>query len=441
MAVNRQQAVGYAALLLVGLLLVGFGGLSAYAAHLRVKQVSEGKTHRTVLPDERCSACHTSKHKAPLVGECENCHVTSTWKSTSYRHEKSYLVEDAHASAPCNSCHLGGRPIKNASCETCHKTYNHRISTQCQMCHTTSSWTVSHDLPRTHPRLEGTHAKTTCPDCHTIHAAKMVFSCGECHKKEHGKIATTPAHKDKKCVECHIKQRKKDSLIRVTAKATECSKCHGTPHKSLTDCARCHASSTFKKVTFTHPKAPLAGSHAKLSCEKCHPKRQWATNRGTACTSCHKVEHRGLLNCTRCHNKTAWRPTSFVHSSVYKLDGAHSKLSCGRCHPGRQWGSSRGTACSSCHGTKHDRKMKCDRCHTTRSWRPIKPIQHSSKYPLVGLHRYVECESCHKRLVFRGTANDCDSCHAAESHGMPKCERCHTPVSWKQILPHMGGGM
>lgn len=499
---NKKHAAGYVVLVVFAIIAVAYGLASAYGLQSRLAQIRAGEVHRKILPDETCASCHTSKHKAPLVGACENCHVKSTWQSVSYRHASDYLNRDSHVKAPCNSCHLNGGEIKNASCGTCHKTYAHKVSPQCILCHTTKSWTASHKLPKQHPKLAGTHKKATCPDCHTIHDVERTWYCEKCHsQKKHNPIVTKQEHRQVACVDCHIRKRGSDNLNKVSVKANQCSRCHvaphqkldrcerchvknsfktkryahrswrlrgahakldctkchamkrlgvakgtscaachGLPHGGLPDCLRCHTQTSFKTPKFSHDAAyPLAGAHRKLQCSQCHPAKQWAKTKGTACSSCHGVRHGGLTKCLQCHTTSAFKPSKFNHSSQYPLTGRHARIACSKCHRENNYTQVKGRTCRACHGIKHGGQTNCGRCHTTKAWQPIKPIAHTSSYPLTGQHRYVECIGCHKRLNFNYTPTRCVDCHASLSHGMSYCESCHTTESWTAVKSHFGG--
>jgi hypothetical protein len=58
-------------------------------------------------------------------------------------------------------------------------------------------------------------------------------------------------------------------------------------------------------------------------------------------------------------------------------------------------------------------------------------------YPLAGQHGLLICESCHDAGTYVGTPNSCVLCHILEQpsyHFTRKCELCHTPVSWMDIV-------
>ena len=70
-------------------------------------------------------------------------------------------------------------------------------------------------------------------------------------------------------------------------------------------------------------------------------------------------------------------------------------------------------------------------------------------FDLTGMHRGVNCESCHQAGVFQGTPKQCMSCHlqgkiAGSSISTDHistnndCQSCHTTVQWSpvQVVDH-----
>ena len=425
------------------------------------------------------------------------------WKSATHRHLVPALDSGSHKGLACSQCHRGGFQRVASTCATCHRTYGHARSPDCESCHNTKSWSVSHTLPKKHVRLVGDHKKLACPDCHSLHDRSRVFRCNACHKKHTPNFQLANSHGGGlACITCHTVTGKRDNLNVLSIRAKDCAACHKPQHVSLNDCGRCHNNTSFAKSTFQHDSLwPRTGAHASLKCTSCHRQNQFASVAGTNCASCHEVRHTGLTNCASCHSSSSFTPAQFQHSSVYRLAGKHSSIACDRCHPRNDYGLARGNRCATCHGARHGgltdcarchttSRFKpstflhstvwpktgahtrvacnschpkgaytvtkgrtcvachgeqhggqplCDVCHTTTAWSPILPYPHPDKWPLIGQHRYVECAACHTNLEFPGTPSRCVSCHADKSHGMPKCEKCHTPVSWKRILPHSMG--
>ena len=85
-----------------------------------------------------------------------------------------------------------------------------------------------------------------------------------------------------------------------------------------------------------------------------------------------------------------------------------------------------------------DFKISCSTCHSSTSWELDKKIysfNHSTtKMPLIGQHKEINCKLCHKSLVFSEAKSktECVSCHA-DIHSQTvgnNCDKCHTPDSW-----------
>jgi hypothetical protein len=165
------------------------------------------------------------------------------------------------------------------------------------------------------------------------------------------------------------------------------------------------------------------------------------------------VSPHGNMNmaCENCHTFTAWRPIrnlpDFDHNKTkYPLRGMHADVSCKQCHTSLVF-SNVGMKCADCHADIHRRQMgaNCEQCHTVKGWRvstqSIK--QHQNRFPLVGAHASVDCESCHKGAAtgqYIGLSTQCISCHMKDYQtpvldhkalGFPSdCTVCHTMNSW-----------
>jgi hypothetical protein len=158
--------------------------------------------------------------------------------------------------------------------------------------------------------------------------------------------------------------------------------------------------------------------------------------------------------CEACHTSAAWTPIrqhpEFNHNTqtAYRLTGMHAAGACMSCHTSLVF---KKTAhdCASCHADLHRNQMgrDCEQCHTVRGWTPVSRFtarEHSNRFPLLGAHARVECESCHQgaaNAVFTGMSTDCVTCHRRDfvsaqnpphQNGFPlDCGACHTSMtSW-----------
>ncbi len=158
------------------------------------------------------------------------------------------------------------------------------------------------------------------------------------------------------------------------------------------------------------------------------------------------------MPCQACHTSTSWKPLrsfpDFDHNKTkYPLRGMHKSVACIGCHVKLVF-TQVGHACADCHADIHRGQLgaKCDSCHTVRGWQvSIKDIQqHQNRFPLIGAHSALTCDSCHKGAAtgqFAGLSTACVSCHSSDfakttnpnhtAAGFPQtCEQCHDTTSW-----------
>ncbi|MFN8256060.1 MAG: hypothetical protein U0W24_10255 [Bacteroidales bacterium] len=128
------------------------------------------------------------------------------------------------------------------------------------------------------------------------------------------------------------------------------------------------------------------------------------------------------ISCNVCHSTDSWKLDkehySFNHdSTAMPLKGQHTQVNCRSCHPTLIFSEAK-TECNECHTDMHESTVgkDCSRCHNAFSWlvNNITQIHQQSRFPLVGVHANVDCNSCHlSETLFRfdviGT--ECYSCH------------------------------
>jgi hypothetical protein len=162
----------------------------------------------------------------------------------------------------------------------------------------------------------------------------------------------------------------------------------------------------------------------------------------------------GALNipCENCHTSLSWKPIrsipEFDHDKTrYPLRGMHEKVQCTQCHVKLVF-TNVGQKCSDCHADIHRGQFgaNCESCHTVKGWRvSVTAIRdHQNRFPLIGAHAAVDCESCHTGAAtgqFQGLSTQCYSCHAKEFKGTTNpnhvtagfstsCEQCHSTNTW-----------
>ncbi len=86
------------------------------------------------------------------------------------------------------------------------------------------------------------------------------------------------------------------------------------------------------------------------------------------------------------------------------------------------------------HGEKL--KMTCESCHITSDWNDVPRYKFNHNqvgYPLIGEHKFAECSSCHKSLIFSQVGIACADCHTDIHKGELgiQCESCHSYQNWE----------
>jgi len=147
-----------------------------------------------------------------------------------------------------------------------------------------------------------------------------------------------------------------------------------------------------------------------------------------------------------CHTPDSWKvnttQTRFNHNKTeFPLTGVHKTVDCRSCHVDLDFSKAK-TDCSSCHADVHQQTVgrDCERCHTTNSWlvKNSTQIHQQSRFPLVGPHALVDCNSCHRslsQLRFETMGIECIDCHREQYVSAPnhvsgnysrECLDCHT---------------
>lgn len=219
-------------------------------------------------------------------------------------------------------------------------------------------------------------------------------------------------------------------------KGKNCSGCHSEHH------GRNFRIVNFNPNSFDHNKTgfSLTGKHSKTDCKKCHKadfitdnklKKKKETYLGLVsyCYSCHEDVHQKTLsdNCSECHNTEAFKPAAkFDHSkAAFKLTGAHIKVECIGCHKvetknGKKYQAFKNIPfqnCNSCHQDVHKGSFgqNCSSCHVSVSFKQINSSafdHNKTKFPLIGKHKFVGCNSCHKAPSgYKMKFTLCTDCH------------------------------
>jgi len=153
------------------------------------------------------------------------------------------------------------------------------------------------------------------------------------------------------------------------------------------------------------------------------------------------------IDCAQCHDSKNWQLSTkrrFRHESTgFVLEGQHNKIECKACHSNLIFRKSK-TNCNACHQDVHNQTVgtDCARCHNSQSWtvQNIASIHDKTSFPLVGVHKTVNCTACHQsatKLRFNPIGVNCINCHLTDyqktkspNHtkiGLSKeCTKCHT---------------
>ena len=168
------------------------------------------------------------------------------------------------------------------------------------------------------------------------------------------------------------------------------------------------------------------------------------------------------ISCESCHVATGWdklkAPLDFDHNrqTSFELTGRHLSVGCTDCHRNLKF-SSASAECHDCHSDIHSGQFAaaCSDCHTPDGWLDPAAMQryHSiTRFPLVGVHAELDCQSCHAAGRYADLPLECIGCHRTsyESSNNPdhraarfsiNCLDCHKLTSgWQTaVYQHPSG--
>jgi hypothetical protein len=409
------------------------------------------KKEERQAPSRACIACHPDKHNGRFgkyasggQTDCGTCHTDNVWKpENKFDHGRltRFPLTGAHAGADCRLCHRGKNPTEWEHLEQLIvKTPGSRaLSVECMGCH----------------KHENVHQKQykndQCLDCHkTPGTTRIKTGAGNPVVNDahglNGKFPLTDGHKNVDCTKCHPGNKFTDA-------PKQCGpKCHPDQlHKgSLGDnCVSCHKGGKWEARLFDHDKMtnwPLVGNHRDVLCDSCHPRRDFAANRGKSrtCYNCHKKDdaHDGELgtHCEKCHVPDG--SITFDHNdpkqSDWPLEGGHKPVPCNDCHKSIRFKPTK-RECGGCHGEPDVHRGQlgtlCGRCHDAKDWRNIHTQHDTPQLRFAGAHDRVSCYKCHTLgKLLEGTGPLCVTCHRNDdvhNNGLgPRCGGCHTQNTW-----------
>ncbi len=384
----------------------------------------------------RCQACH-SDHQGrdyDLLAAARQAFNHQNLNFSLVLHVRDYAQQPL--ARQCQTCHLANTyTVSTTACTACHGTHDQTFMSDhlpafgadCLACHDGVDKMKGFDHSQTKFPLAGRHGQLACTGCHksTVAVADTPSECAGCH-------AEPPAHAGMfgvGCATCH------DSVAWTPAKMDNVVFDHARTGFALTSHVKDYDGSAFP-CTKCHPgtvRVAVAGDPAfdQQVCLACH-------TRADAQFMADHTQKYGL-NCVGCHDGTG-NMKNFDHKTFFVLDGQHATLTCDQCHPNRQFKGTP-KVCAGCHTepTVHAGLFgtACAACHTSAGWTPARLTQHTfpldhggqgevpcgtchpntyPAYTCYGCHDHVQAEivNSHAERNISGDAlNDCVACHAA----------------------------
>jgi len=384
--------------------------------------------HKAVRQDINVKQGFHGLNQEVRIKECKYCHSDHLGRRAdivnfdpfTFDHNiTDFKLTDSHTEVACDVCHIMGKKYREAKklCSDCHKTsdiHQNRLGEKCGNCHNPKAWiNAKFDHKKTKFQLKGKHNSIACQDCHPNQRYKA-----------------TP----KSCIGCHQLQN-----------------IHGDSYGS--QCENCHNEKKWKAILFDHDKKTkfkLQFAHLKLTCSSCHKTKIYKKSKKVrGCFACHESDdkHNELYGkkCKACHTQKNWAKNTFSHDkdTKFKLKGVHKKVECHACHQSSLKKERSKNTCSSCHAVddihKGSQGESCAYCHTQLSWSKEIIFEHDiTKFPLIGLHSLVGCESCHVDESYKIKKFSCAECHNHQDVHKAKlssqCVLCHNPNGWRQWI-------
>ena len=282
------------------------------------------------------------------------------------------------------------------------------------------------------------HAQADCKACHTApwETSKMADRCAACHTDIAAQMFDVA---------------KLHGMITQKSPTLACRACH-PEHRGLSAALTDLGSNTFPHDALGFS---LNGHRQKVTreafvCADCHTQSISAFDQAV-CADCHQQMDAAFsqkhaldygTDCLACHDGADRFGKSFTHNSFpFRLEGKHAQVNCAQCHANARAVADfqpTPTDCFSCHqkDDQHEGQFgtDCGACHTPGDWGDATFDHNLSAFKLEGKHANVKCEECHQNGVFKGTPQDCYSCHQQDDEHNGNfgtdCSACHTPSAW-----------
>ncbi len=273
--------------------------------------------------------------------------------------------------------------------------------------------------------------------------ADIEAECNSCHAPLSDQL------QGELCVACHTE---------IGGDVQQQSGFHGRlPKSQQLDCASCHSDHEGRDMnivdldeeSFDHRVSdfPLHGAHLDVACGDCHAADSVHRDAPSGCVDCHRSDdvHKGQLgnDCASCHSDRDWVDTKFDHNRTrFPLSGGHMGVSCGACHMKDDFAEV-GRTCVACHQSDDVHKgrngAQCADCHSVATWKnPTFNHFVITGFGLLGGHKGLACETCHRNLDFSDPGNsNCESCHSQddvhEGRFGTNCGSCHGVFRWGSV--------
>ena len=271
-----------------------------------------------------------------------------------------------------------------------------------------------------------------CEDCHQNFEQQVQSKlCRNCHQEIDLDIYMRKGYhgndlvRDRKCSECHTDHKGRDAVIVL-----------------------------FEEATFNHKQTDfeLKGRHKTVSCASCHEtdnqKDKQYRDAPQECVACHHQDepHNGLLGkqCDNCHNEQQWNELEydFNHDQTdFPLRFMHKDVLCESCHTANM-SKVLSIECVTCHvindvhGGRYGKR--CQDCHTATGWDKGQFNHNQTDFPLLGSHKEVVCDACHKEPIFdKEMKMECYACHEKDDQHRGQngqvCDDCHVTTKWEKF--------
>jgi hypothetical protein len=397
-------------------------------AHLGESAVCKSAVKYTGL-DPACLTCHEDIHRGELGRECNKCHTAGeNFKTLVFDHNRDsrFALTGFHQLVECDTCHPKRKfKLGDIHCIGCHKNddaHAGALGDDCAKCHETSGGApkFDHDL-HTNFRREGVHKRIECERCHFLMSnglsnlpdkfAPTKVSDPKLLKSDAKLSTVQPIDapiKDLAGTKAAIQPPGAPLDLKFRAVGRDCGSCHPDPHRVrdslVLDCGSCHGFNEWLRPPKNgyHEGAGLSltGAHAVVQCPLCHVGTGSLRGRARECGLCHVQDdiHAGSFGnqCGKCHEQTGWLPSTFTHmDTAYVLEGVHRMLDCRSCH--RAGNYFIGNKCYHCHLNEYRNSL----FHAGDLTAPSAKTQIRIASGL-GQMTSIDCGRCHNQFTFSG---------------------------------------